>query len=86
MHIVCMIELRQVIRIVVMLCAGAGFVVATPAADTGDMPVYLFATFREPEQDGLRFAYSFDGYHETMYPDCFSKRAIHYAQWLVMQT
>lgn len=28
-----------------------------------ESPIYLFSTFKEPEQDGLRFAYSFDGYH-----------------------
>lgn len=35
-------------------------------ADTDDIgatdTVYLFSTFKEPEQDGLRFAYSLDGY------------------------
>jgi hypothetical protein len=35
--------------------------------------VYLFSTFKEPEQDGLRFAYSFDGYHWTNIPGLFLK-------------
>ncbi|MFM2295434.1 MAG: hypothetical protein RLZZ350_1847, partial [Verrucomicrobiota bacterium] len=34
-------------------------------------PAYLFATFREPEQDGLRYAYSYDGYHWTNLPGTF---------------
>jgi len=71
-----MIKLRQVIRIVVMLCADAGFAAATSAADTGDMPVYLFATFKEPEQDGLRFAYSFDGYHWSNVPGLFLRARV----------
>jgi hypothetical protein len=34
-------------------------------------PAYLFATFKEPEQDGLRFAWSYDGYHWTNVPGVF---------------
>lgn len=36
--------------------------------------VYLFSTFKEPEQDGLRFAYSFDGYHWTNVPGLVDQR------------
>jgi hypothetical protein len=35
--------------------------------------VYLFSTFKETAQDGLRFAYSFDGYHWTNVPGLFLK-------------
>src|SRR5262245_50091864 len=35
--------------------------------------VFLFSTFKEPEQDGLRFAYSVDGYHWTNVPGVFLK-------------
>jgi hypothetical protein len=38
--------------------------------------VYLFSTFKEPEQDGLRFAYSFDGYHWTNVHGVFLKPAV----------
>jgi alpha-L-fucosidase len=38
--------------------------------------VYLFSTFREPEQDGLRYAYSFDGYHWTNAPGLFLKARV----------
>jgi len=38
-----------------------------------DGTVYLFSTFKEPEQDGLRFACSFDGYHWTNVPGLFLK-------------
>ncbi len=36
-----------------------------------DDPVFLFSTFREPEQDGLRFAYSLDGHHWSNVPGLF---------------
>ena len=38
--------------------------------------VYLFSTFTEPEQDGLRYAYSFDGYHWTNVPGLFLKPTV----------
>jgi hypothetical protein len=48
-----------------------------PAQSAGnDQTVYLFATFKEPEQDGLRFACSFDGYHWTNVPGLFLKAAV----------
>ncbi len=34
---------------------------------------YLFTSFREPAQDGLRFLFSFDGYHWTNVPGIFLK-------------
>ena len=34
---------------------------------------YIFSTFKETAQDGLRFAYSFDGYHWTNLPGLFLK-------------
>jgi len=36
-------------------------------------PAYLFATFKEPEQDGLHFAFSYDGYHWSNIPGLFLK-------------
>lgn len=44
------------------------------AADTD--PVYLFSTFKEPQQDGLHFAYSYDGYHWTNVPGIFLKARV----------
>jgi hypothetical protein len=44
--------------------------------ETTDATVYLFSTFKEPEQDGLRFAYSFDGYHWTNVPGLFLKAEV----------
>ena len=35
--------------------------------------VYLFTSFREPAQEGLRFLFSFDGYHWTNVPGTFLK-------------
>ena len=46
----------------------------TTRADTNT--VYLFSTFKEPEQDGLRFAYSFDGYRWTNVPGLFLKARV----------
>jgi alpha-L-rhamnosidase len=43
--------------------------VGTRSAEANS-PVYLFSTFKE-EQDGLRFAYSFDGYHWADIPGVF---------------
>lgn len=34
---------------------------------------YIFSTFKETAQDGLRFAYSFDGWHWTNVPGLFLK-------------
>jgi alpha-L-fucosidase len=38
------------------------------ASAAAEPPVYLFATFNEPATNGLRFAYSFDGYHWSNVP------------------
>ncbi len=38
-----------------------------------DAPVYLFSTFKEGEQSGLLFAYSYDGYHWSNMPGLFLK-------------
>jgi alpha-L-fucosidase len=48
--------------------------VSVRAEDTNT--VYLFSTFKEPEQDGLRFAYSFDGYRWTNVPGLFLKARV----------
>ena len=60
-------------------CCAAG----SSSADDGsaanraaEPPVYLFSTFKEPEQDGLRFAFSFEGYHWTNVPGLFLKAAV----------
>src|SRR3954469_9156632 len=34
---------------------------------------YLFTSFHEPAQEGLRFLYSFDGYHWSNVPGVFLK-------------
>ena len=39
-------------------------------------PVYLFSTFKEGEQDGLRFAFSYDGYHWSNVPGLFLRAQI----------
>jgi len=36
-------------------------------------PVYLFSTFKEGDQDGLRFAFSYDGYNWSNVPGLFLK-------------
>jgi hypothetical protein len=38
--------------------------------------VYLFTSFREPADEGLRFLYSRDGYHWDSIPDIFLKPAV----------
>jgi alpha-L-fucosidase len=39
-------------------------------------PVYLFSTFQEGEQDGLRFAFSYDGYHWSNVPGLFLRAQV----------
>ncbi|MCX7722345.1 MAG: alpha-L-fucosidase [Verrucomicrobiae bacterium] len=58
---------------VIWLCAMAACANAQSGINDAHAPVYLFATFKEPEQDGLRFAYSFDGYHWSNVPGLFLK-------------
>ena len=45
--------------------------VTETASAASEPPFYLFATFNEPATNGLRFAYSFDGYHWTNIPGVF---------------
>ena len=40
------------------------------------VPVYLFSTFKEGEQDGLRFAFSYDGYHWSNVPGLFLRAQV----------
>ncbi len=47
------------------------------AAGTPSEPaVYLFTSFREPAGDGLRFLFSFDGWHWTNVPGVFLKPSV----------
>ncbi len=41
-----------------------------------DATVYLFSTFKEGDQDGLRFAFSYDGYHWSNVPGLFLKARV----------
>ena len=59
---------------VIVLLAFVHLGVVRAADDTN--AVFLFSTFKEPEQDGLRFAYSFDGYHWTNVPGLFLKARV----------
>ena len=49
---------------------------ATAQPTNAAAPVYLFATFKEPEQDGLRFAFSYDGYSWSNVPGLFLKAQV----------
>jgi alpha-L-fucosidase len=50
---------------------------SSPAQPTNSAtPVYLFSTFKEGYQDGLRFAYSYDGYHWSNVPGLFLRAQI----------
>lgn len=40
------------------------------------VPVYLFSTFKEGDQDGLRFAFSYDGYNWSNVPGLFLRAQI----------
>lgn len=59
---------------IVLLLASLVLPATAPAQPTNPAtPVYLFATFQEPEQDGLRFAFSYDGYQWSNVPGLFLK-------------
>src|SRR6478736_6018170 len=53
------------------LFVSAGFSNTQPT--NANTPVYLFSTFKEGEQDGLRFAFSYDGYFWSNIPGVFLK-------------
>jgi len=62
--------------VAMMVAAFTALGLALSPARTDTNTVYLFSTFKEPEQDGLRFAYSFDGYHWTKVPGLFLKARV----------
>jgi alpha-L-fucosidase len=68
----------ELFRISMSLILFAWFAVpSAPAQPTNDNDtVYLFSTFKEGNQDGLRFAYSYDGYHWSNVPGLFLKARI----------
>jgi hypothetical protein len=43
------------------------------SCSAGEKEVYLFTSFREPADEGLRFLYSYDGYHWDAIPGVFLK-------------
>ena len=64
----------NVATVAVALIATFSPIAARSADDTNT--VYLFSTFKEPEQDGLRFACSFDGYAWSNVPGLFLKARV----------
>jgi hypothetical protein len=67
-------NLRAVAR--TLLGVVAGLLPTLAHAAHSDAPVYLFSTFKEPEQDGLRFAFSHDGHHWSNVPGLFLKARV----------
>jgi len=59
-----------------LLGLAAGLVSTLAQATNADAPVYLFSTFKEGDQDGLRFAFSYDGYHWSNVPGLFLKARV----------
>jgi len=67
-----MISKRKIVSILLLgFAAGFSFAFAQPTNPT--TPVYLFSTFKEGEQDGLRYAFSYDGYHWSNVPGLLLK-------------
>jgi alpha-L-fucosidase len=64
----------SIVAIVGIVLTSATQLFGQPASP--DDTVYLFSTFTEPEQDGLRFAYSFDGYHWSNVPGLFLRAQV----------
>ena len=67
-----MTSMLKVAALAALALAAVGFT-AHAQRTKADTPVYLFSTFREPDQDGLRFAFSYDGYHWSNVPGLFLK-------------
>ncbi|MDR1631581.1 MAG: glycoside hydrolase family 43 protein [Dysgonamonadaceae bacterium] len=55
---------------IVLFCL---FILALISCRNGEKEVYLFTSFREPADEGLRFLYSYDGYHWDSIPGVFLK-------------
>lgn len=53
------------------LCLALPLCLAHAQPTNATDPVYLFSTFKEGEQDGLRFAFSYDGYAWSNIPGVF---------------
>ncbi|MDR2148597.1 MAG: glycoside hydrolase family 43 protein [Tannerella sp.] len=49
------------------------FILAFASCQTDEKEVYLFTSFHEPADEGLRFLYSYDGYHWDSIPGVFLK-------------
>lgn len=66
------------LRVIVLILTGfaAGGTAAPAHPTNANAPVYLFATFKEPEQDGLRFAFSYDGYFWSNVPGLFLRAQV----------
>ena len=62
------------VGLLLWLAAGTSFLHAQPT-NAGDT-VYLFTTFQEGVQDGLRYAYSYDGYHWSNVPGLFLRAQV----------
>lgn len=60
-------EKRLALIVAVLLLAG----ITGGRPMSSDMPIYLFATFQDPAQDGLRFAYSLNAYYWSNVPGLF---------------
>jgi alpha-L-fucosidase len=60
-----------VFAILVGFAVGRSLLIAQPTNPA--TPVYLFSTFKEGEQDGLRYAFSYDGYNWSNIPGVFLK-------------
>ncbi len=65
----------RLLRLLIPFACLVSFTVQTSAAQPkhDHDPVYLFSTFKEGEQDGLRFAFSYDGYSWSNIPGVFLK-------------
>ncbi len=56
-----------------ILCLALPLCLVQAQSTNPTAPVYLFSTFKEGEQDGLRFAFSYDGYQWSNIPGVFLK-------------
>jgi len=58
-------------KALLVLAFGAALLPGRAQPTNADTPVLLFSTFKEGEQDGLRFAFSYDGYYWSNIPGLF---------------
>ena len=66
--------MNSISKLLALIALTLATLLPSPAQPTNpDAPIYLFTTFREPKNEGLHFAFSYDGYFWSNVPGMFLK-------------